>query len=182
MKRCSRCKQEKPLGDFYKKSAGPDGHSCYCKQCNKERAKEWKRTPKGKLSQRLSWQRRDKKRFKQIQIKSRYGLSEEQQKTLMQKESCELCGRAFSGREPCIDHDHANGMIRGLLCMRCNTMLGYAKDDPGVLRKAADYLESHSVSLRTAQSCRPRSAGPSRKRRAKLPVGQEPNTTQVANG
>jgi hypothetical protein len=32
-----------------------------------------------------------------------------------------------------------------LLCSSCNRMLGIAKDDPEILRSAADYLELHAA-------------------------------------
>jgi hypothetical protein len=40
------------------------------------------------------------------------------------------------------DHDHTTGMIRGVLCHRCNTALGWFKDDPTLISKALDYLQN----------------------------------------
>jgi hypothetical protein len=40
MKRCARCKQEKPLSEFYKGSCG-DGKGSYCKPCVAEKKREW---------------------------------------------------------------------------------------------------------------------------------------------
>lgn len=40
-----------------------------------------------------------------------------------------------------LDHDHKTGQVRGLLCNRCNSSLGYMNDSPWRLRRAADYLE-----------------------------------------
>ena len=42
-----------------------------------------------------------------------------------------------------VDHDHKSGAIRGLLCSDCNTGIGKLKDDPKVLRLAAQYLDFH---------------------------------------
>lgn len=56
-------------------------------------------------------------------------------------EKCAICGRApEEGFHLAIDHSHASGEIRGLLCNRCNTGLGYFEDDPIRLRAAAQYL------------------------------------------
>lgn len=49
-----------------------------------------------------------------------------------------------------LDHDHAccpgrkscGLCIRGLLCTRCNTALGNFRDNPAILRKAADYVST----------------------------------------
>lgn len=40
------------------------------------------------------------------------------------------------------DHDHVIGKWRGLLCQKCNTMLGFAKDSPEILQAAIEYLTS----------------------------------------
>lgn len=62
-----------------------------------------------------------------------------------QRGRCAICGvvKCASGRSPRLhlDHDHATGAIRGLLCNKCNSAIGYLNDDPARLRRAADYLE-----------------------------------------
>jgi len=40
-----------------------------------------------------------------------------------------------------VDHDHATGVIRGLLCFRCNNALGDFRDDYELFQRAADYLD-----------------------------------------
>lgn len=63
---------------------------------------------------------------------------------------CAICGgdqrstNNLSGRQMValvVDHDHITGAVRGLLCAGCNRAIGMLKDDPKVLRAAADYLE-----------------------------------------
>ncbi len=59
---------------------------------------------------------------------------------------CAICktavefGRRYSGA---VDHCHATGKIRGILCYPCNTGLGVFKDKVDSLRAAIDYLESN---------------------------------------
>lgn len=73
------------------------------------------------------------------------GLTEEQYETMLteQKGRCAICGMEPSGRLH-VDHDHDAGTARGLLCTNCNPGLGFFRDDPVLLRRAAEYLEEHT--------------------------------------
>ena len=44
----------------------------------------------------------------------------------------------------CVDHDHVTGRIRGLLCSRCNWMLGNARDNVLILEAGAKYLQERA--------------------------------------
>ena len=43
----------------------------------------------------------------------------------------------------CVDHNHATGKVRKLLCHDCNTMIGKAKEDIQILESAINYLKKH---------------------------------------
>ena len=48
-----------------------------------------------------------------------------------------------------VDHCHSTNQVRGLLCTNCNTMIGKSKDDPVVLKSAAQYIEESILNALT---------------------------------
>lgn len=78
----------------------------------------------------------------------RYGITEEQFNAMYEEQQgkCFICGieaEASVKNTLFIDHCHKSGKVRKLLCHGCNCALGYFKDDPTVLRKAAEYVEQY---------------------------------------
>lgn len=57
-----------------------------------------------------------------------------------QNNRCGICEKIFSG-PPYVDHDHATGKVRALLCNRCNLGIGHFYDDPALLQRAISYLQ-----------------------------------------
>lgn len=60
----------------------------------------------------------------------------------LQRGRCAICRTPHKARLAplVIDHDHATGCVRGLLCATCNTALGQFQDRVDVLRRAVEYL------------------------------------------
>lgn len=52
-----------------------------------------------------------------------------------------------------IDHDHNSGIVRGLLCTRCNTSIQMLERDEGWIESAIQYLAKHN----TGATCRDQS-------------------------
>jgi recombination endonuclease VII len=75
-------------------------------------------------------------------LRRRYGISKADFDLMMMEQGglCALCGLALEGKFG-VDHDHKTGRVRGILHNNCNVILGMAKDDPILLRKATSYLE-----------------------------------------
>lgn len=75
-------------------------------------------------------------------LKKKYHLTDRQYQQLFREQGgrCAICGRPEADQNLPVDHDHATGAIRGLLCSLCNRGLGLFGDDPDLLTAAAHYL------------------------------------------
>ncbi len=92
-----------------------------------------------------------------IRTLKKYGLTPESygQLVIDQENRCAICRRSASSFKPKhkkhkhakldIDHCHASGKVRALLCYNCNAILGHAGDSIQVLQRAIDYLKKHGV-------------------------------------
>lgn len=88
---------------------------------------------------------------KRNDLKSMYGVTLEwyRQKLEEQQNRCAICGReevmVIKGSRVllAVDHDHATGKVRGLLCTRCNRGMGLLADNKEILMKAISYLASY---------------------------------------
>jgi hypothetical protein len=67
-----------------------------------------------------------------------HGLTREEAHALKEGKACAICGAAEDLR---VDHDHATGGVRGVLCQGCNVGLGFFRDSAQHLRAAIAYLE-----------------------------------------
>lgn len=76
-----------------------------------------------------------------------FGLSQQEYSEMLETQGgkCAICFRHHSEFKSslAVDHCHKTGIIRMLLCTRCNPMLGYALDNAQTLRNAAAYIELH---------------------------------------
>ena len=90
------------------------------------------------------------KGFSTAYLSRSYGMTHELYEKIEegQKSKCKICGgegfiMPVGGKKKLVvDHDHATGKVRGLLCHNCNRGLGLFQDNEALLRKAADYLDT----------------------------------------
>ena len=93
------------------------------------------------------------KAYKRNQHKAwSYGMSLEQTRNLLASGRCAICGTTEPGGRGGwhIDHDHATGAVRDILCHHCNVGLGNFGDALGRLRAAVAYLEKHEPKAKAA--------------------------------
>lgn len=93
--------------------------------------------------------REEKRRVKaanhERSVQRTYGLKEHEYGRLYEGQGgvCALCNRATgASRRLSVDHDHATGEVRGLLCRPCNTFLGHARDDIAFFWRCIRYLRT----------------------------------------
>jgi hypothetical protein len=80
-------------------------------------------------------------------IKWKYGLTP-QDYNQRNTGHCHCCHEPLTSQHNThIDHNHTTGHVRGILCVHCNTTLGYAKESQERLHRAQIYLLQHTNPL-----------------------------------
>lgn len=72
------------------------------------------------------------------------GITEQEYVELFNKQQgrCGIC--KVSHQKLCLDHNHGNKKARGLLCLKCNFLIGYARENISILTRAINYLHKHN--------------------------------------
>lgn len=83
------------------------------------------------------------RRKQRMNLSSRYRMTADQHAAMVERQGgkCAICKEPMN--RPCVDHDHATGKVRGLLCHRCNIRLS-AVEDSAFRRRALAYLRVHA--------------------------------------
>ena len=125
MKKCSKCKNEKPIIDFYKSSFNKDGLHSWCKLCLKMG-------------------------IKNAYLKRLYGidLKKYEEMLFIQDGGCAICNKKEDtflklyncNKSLAVDHNKTTGKIRGILCENCNRAIGLLKHNTNLLENAINYL------------------------------------------
>ncbi len=128
---CTHCRIEKPIDQFYIPNKLYKGRKTiksmsWCKSCTKEKSAINNNNPEY---------------TKNATLISRYGISLKEYNSILSKQNgkCAICG-GNGKKKLAVDHDHNNGRVRGLLCVRCNTAIGALNDDIGFLQRAIEYI------------------------------------------
>lgn len=120
IKKCTRCKQIKSVDDFRKNRKALDGFQSSCAECELD-----------------------------MKFILNYGISLNQYNLLLESQNgnCAICGKHWTEkrRRHAVDHDHATGEVRGLLCSECNGGLGMFADKTELLQNAISYLQRQEL-------------------------------------
>ena|SRR3990167_3656992 len=115
---------------------------------NRELVKKWQITNRERHLRNIhKWQTLNPDNERANRLKRNYAMNLTEYESLLkqQKGVCAICGNINkSGRRLAVDHCHATGKIRGLICHRCNVAIGQLGDSIERARQLGDYLEYHS--------------------------------------
>ena len=133
--------------------ANPEDKKAY-REKNKEGIKDYQKAYREKNKEEIkakkkTYYKKNKEKHKASQLKIRYGIGLHEYNLILteQKGKCACCGihQNELTMNLAVDHDHDTGLIRGLLCMHCNTAIGMLGDNIEGLMKALNYLEKHEL-------------------------------------
>lgn len=120
-----------------------------CSKCNKYKSKDLFHKDKSKKSGVHSWCKICCKKYTPFRYRNELNITLKEYDQMLEQQNrvCIICGKCetrkhISGaiRWLSIDHNHKTGKIRGLLCDKCNRLLGIANDNVTILLNAANYL------------------------------------------
>jgi hypothetical protein len=81
--------------------------------------------------------------------KSKYGITIDRYDEILKKQNglCAICRGPYIGKGKYfhVDHDHATSDVRGLLCSKCNILIGQAKESEDILQRAISYLREFNA-------------------------------------
>lgn len=162
MKICKKCGVPQKENCFFPHPRTKDGLQGHCKLCHAKRAREiylirredplWKakkretyrlwelaNPDKVKAKRRRSYTKEKGRKYNRRTV---YGIEprEYQEMLTRQHEKCAICERAV---RLVIDHDHATGQVRGLLCYRCNCLVGMVERAETFKAKILQYLSDN---------------------------------------
>jgi hypothetical protein len=143
MKQCKKCLKVQPLKNYGNKAASKDKLQPYCKECQKAASRDWYvKNAERRSRVAKTWRDNNPDKVFRYDLKAKYGITVEEYNRLLESQGgvCAICGQTCYKNRLSVDHDHATGEVRGLLCDNCNKALGCFKEDPLVIKKALNYL------------------------------------------
>lgn len=163
---CPCCGKKLPATTkfFHKHSTTSDKLQTECRECRNIKSKEyysknvdkykdnWKKWRKENPEKYQAARESYKERYHEYKLQWKYNISKKDFDLLFEAQEgvCAICGKPETRKQKgvlkrlSVDHDHETGKVRGLVCHRCNTLLGMAEDNIETLENAILYLESTS--------------------------------------
>jgi len=158
LKKCTKCEKELPADNKHfrlkriNSKSNNKGLNSKCRECEREYSREygrkhqvWKRKDIRKYKQ--EWGVANKDRVANSWYKRSFGITLDDVNAMAdsQDQKCAICKTPIvweNKHSHNVDHRHGDGLVRGILCSKCNRGIGYFNDDPALFQSAITYLKS----------------------------------------
>jgi hypothetical protein len=165
-KQCRACREIKPIDAFYRMRRNVDLWHADCKECRNQKTKAWKQENPDRVrghekSRNRNWAaelanaraRRatpeGRRKLRNWRLKKDHGITLDEYEQMVSDQGgvCKICrrpprgGRTHHDQMLHVDHDHATGRIRGLLCRHCNVAIGFFDEDVEIITAAIRYIQ-----------------------------------------
>lgn len=111
--------------------------------------KAWRERNKERLAEYIKRNREGRRSAESRWLKYGFSVAQFDQMVLEQGGACAICAQV--PKEVLrVDHDHVTGIVRALLCRKCNTGIGFLGDSVQTVTKALMYLRHHDAKGRRA--------------------------------
>lgn len=140
---CTKCEVPRSSDRFSRRGAGDDRVRMPCKNCCNAALKTIEIKAKRAQLQR-NWRQNNPEGARRTYL-GQYNLTPEEYEEMLQQQGgvCAICGGVnLDNKRLAVDHDHRTGWPRGLLCVGCNSAIGFLKDYSANCRRAANYLDT----------------------------------------
>lgn len=148
---CTACGEQKYLTKFHKDKRSSDGRVAQCVDCVALRVAKYRNENKKQvLAKARECYARNKHKYRKNRrrwhLENSYGITPEEFEEMVVAcgNKCELCGARGQDQHYgvlVVDHNPLTGVVRGLLCRKCNTGLGHFNANIELLAKAIVYLQ-----------------------------------------
>jgi peptide methionine sulfoxide reductase MsrB len=112
---------------------------------NKEKMQEKAREKYAKnkdvmLAKTKAYYKENPHKKKELALQYKYGISLEDWQRMFDSQNgcCAICDKRTD--DLVVDHNHESGEVRGLLCRKCNSALGFVFENEKILERMKDYL------------------------------------------
>lgn len=149
-KKCLTCKKHLSVTDFPRNAGTKDHRGSSCRECSRIYCKKHYRKHRDRyLLNGTKHYRENASAYREANLRKSYGITHAQFVEIVERQNgvCMICQKGPSevdpGKRLAVDHCHHTGIIRGVLCAKCNTAIGQLGHDYKRICRAAAYVGSN---------------------------------------
>lgn len=142
---CNTCGESKLLTEFAFNNKKTGKRAGLCRKCLSKKGKLWRQKNAPERTRRIGEDpEMYAKKGRNRHLKYTYGITLVDYEKILSDQNgvCGICGTDVPGGHGAwhVDHDHETGIVRGLLCVKCNVGIGHFNHDTERLNLAVKYL------------------------------------------